>query len=112
MARRVRSRREITVLLPLWDGHGAAPPSKEEIETFYGERRVVHPLWDLPLQTLQDAVAETPLPWLSTRSLECVPCIYASPSEARPSSEATQARLEALEKRLGKAFCMGRLGPS
>lgn len=77
-------------------------PEFIEHSELYSDRQVWHPLYKHSLEQRDALVAATAMPLISTRSLECQPCIYSQIRDYSKMSEQDVERLTQLEEKVGK----------
>lgn len=77
-------------------------PEFVEYSDLYSGRRVWHPLYQHTLEQRNRLIVAAGLSSLTTRSLECQPCIYSQASDYSKMSQQDVERLKALEKEIGK----------
>ncbi len=97
----VRDPRATTaVLLGKRQGSGPTLPPKVSKSDHYGEREVFYPLRNMTDNALQASVTQAGFEFLSTRSLECLPCIHDGARELLRLDECDVRRVEALEQEI------------
>lgn len=75
-------------------------PERLEVSERYGDRAVWHPLVQETREQVQHRVAQTPLPWIHTRALECDPCIHCPAHDLKNIAPENVAQTTALEQAL------------
>lgn len=76
----------------------------EESE-YYGGRKVWYPLIEHTLAQRNALIAQTPFELISTRSLECEPCIYTAAEELGEVHPDDMNKLHTLEQQIGQSMC-------
>jgi len=73
-------------------------PRRVDSSEHYNDRAVWYPLLDCNDEKFSLLLEQTQLPRISTRSLECAPCIHSNYADFTHLDEMTIARLEQLEQ--------------
>ncbi len=71
----------------------------------YGDRKVWYPLVEHTLIQRNALISRTPFELLTTRSLECNPCIYTTVEELSEMHLDDVNKLRTLEQQLGRSMC-------
>lgn len=76
---------------------------------YYGSRKVWYPLVDHTLTSRNALIARTPFELLTTRSLECDPCIFTTTEELSDMQPDDLKKLRTLEQDIGQSMCKENL---